>query len=200
MRICFIGDSLVNGTGDPTLLGWIGRVCAAARRRGHDITCYNLGIRRDTSADIAARWHEEIARRLPAGIDGRLIFSFGANDCAEENGAPRVAPERALANARSILEEARRHHPTLMLGPAPVALADADPRIAALSRALAQLAAELSVPYLDLYTPLAAIPLWRLEIGIGDGAHPGAAGYALIADLVEGWAPWRRWTESVSVS
>jgi acyl-CoA thioesterase I len=198
MRICFIGDSLVNGTGDPTLLGWVGRVCAAGRRRGHDITCYNLGIRGDTSADIAARWQEESARRLPAGSDGRLIFSFGANDCVTRDGAPRVAAEAALAHARAVLDGARQRHPTLMLGPPPIALADADQRIAALSRALAALADELAVPYLDLYTPLAAMPLWRLEITIGDGAHPGAAGYALIADLVEGWAPWRGWTDPVS--
>jgi len=198
MRICFIGDSLVNGTGDPTLLGWVGRVCAAARRRGQDITCYNLGIRGDTSAEIAGRWQEESERRLPSGVDGRLIFSFGANDCISRDGAPRVAAAQALANARAVLEGARQRHPTLVLGPPPVALPDADPRIAALSRDLAKLAAELSVPYLDLYAPLAAMPLWRLEITIGDGAHPGTAGYALIADLVEGWAPWRRWTEAVS--
>jgi len=198
MRICFIGDSLVNGTGDPTLLGWVGRVCATGRRRGHDITCYNLGIRGDTSADIARRWEEESARRLPAGIDGRLVFSFGANDCVARDGTPRVAPEVSLANARAVLEVARQRHPTLLLGPPPVALADADQRIASLSRALAALAAELAVPYLDLYTPLAAMPLWRLEITIGDGAHPGAAGYALVADLVEGWVRWRRWTEPVS--
>jgi lysophospholipase L1-like esterase len=127
-----------------------------------------------------------------------LIFSFGANDCIVENGAPRVPADRSLASARAILERARQHHLTLMLGPAPVALDGASELIAALSRALAGLAAELSVPYLDLYTPLAAMPLWRLEIAVGDGAHPGAAGYALIADLVEGWAPWRRWTEPVS--
>jgi acyl-CoA thioesterase I len=198
MRICFIGDSLVNGTGDPTLLGWVGRVCAAARRRGQDITCYNLGIRGDTSTEIAGRWQEESERRLPAGVDGRLIFSFGANDCIGRDGAPRVPSAQALANARGVLEGARQRHPTLMLGPPPVALAETDARIAALSRELAKLAAALSVPYLDLYAPLAAMPLWRLEITIGDGAHPGAAGYALIADLVEGWAPWRRWSEAVS--
>jgi len=200
MRICFIGDSLINGTGDPTLLGWVGRVCAAARRRGHDITCYNLGIRGDSSAEIAARWQDESARRLPADIDGRLIFSFGANDCVTRDGAPRVPASQALANTRAVLEGARQRHPTLMLGPSPTALLDADSRIAALSRDFATLAAELSVPYLDLYTPLAAMPLWRLEVTVGDGAHPGAAGYALVADLVEGWAPWRRWTETVSAS
>jgi acyl-CoA thioesterase-1 len=195
MRICFIGDSFVNGAGDPTLLGWVGRVCAAARRRGRDVTCYNLGVRRDTSADVAGRWQEEARRRLPAEIDGRLVFSFGANDCTLDAGAPRATPERSVENARAILGAAKQRHPTLMLGPAPIAIDDADPRIAALSRSYASLCVELGVPYLDLYTPLAAMSLWRLEIATGDGAHPGAAGYALIADLVEGWEAWRRWTQ-----
>ena len=194
MRICFIGDSFVNGIGDSTLLGWVGRVCAAARRRGCDITCYNLGIRGDTSGDIAARWQEESARRLPAGVDGRLVFSFGANDCASEDDGPRVPPERALKNARAILDPARTCHPTLMLGPPPLALDAADRRIADLSQGLSSLCGELGLPYLDLATPLAAMDLWRIETASGDGAHPGAAGYALIADLVEGWEPWRRWT------
>jgi acyl-CoA thioesterase I len=194
MRICFIGDSLVNGTGDPTLLGWVGRICAAARRRGVDLTCYNLGIRGNTSADIAQRWQEETTRRLPAGIDGGLVFSFGTNDCMIEGGAPRVAIERSLEHARAILDAARQKHPTLMLGPAPSMIGDADARIGPLSRALATLCAELGIAYLDLHTPLAAMPLWRIEITVGDGAHPGAAGYALIVDLVEGWEPWWRWT------
>lgn len=194
MRLCFIGDSIVNGTGDPTGLGWVGRVAAAARRRGHELTLYNLGIRRDTSADIAARWQAETARRLPPEFDGRLVFSFGANDCVLENGAPRVAAERSLENARAILGAAGARHPTLMLGPVPLPLLPgADAGIAALSRDLAALAAGLAIPYFDLFTPLAAIDLWRREVSLGDGAHPGAAGYALIAELVEGWAAWREW-------
>ena len=59
MRICFVGDSFVNGTGDPECLGWPGRICAAARRAGHDVTYYNLGVRRDTSGDVQARWELE---------------------------------------------------------------------------------------------------------------------------------------------
>jgi acyl-CoA thioesterase I len=133
MRICFIGDSLVNGTGDPTFLGWVGRVAASTRRRGHDLTAYNLGIRRDTSADIAARWQEEAARRLPAEGDGRLVFSFGGNDCLEENGAPRVAADRSLAHARAILSLAHQRYPTLLLGPAPLFVGATGPRVAALS-------------------------------------------------------------------
>ena len=61
IRICFVGDSLVNGAGDPECLGWTGRICAGARGDGYDVTYYNLGVRGQTSADIASRWHEETA-------------------------------------------------------------------------------------------------------------------------------------------
>jgi acyl-CoA thioesterase-1 len=119
IRICFFGDSMVNGTGDDACLGWVGRVCAAARRRGRDLTCYNLGIRRDTSADVLARWQRE-ARLLPEH-DGRLIFSFGPNDCCpgEDIGGVRVAPGRALENAEAILMAAVASRPTLISRPTP---------------------------------------------------------------------------------
>jgi acyl-CoA thioesterase-1 len=65
MRICFFGDSIVNGTGDDDCLGWTGRICSAARHAGHAVTHYNLGIRRDTSANVSARWRQEAERRLP---------------------------------------------------------------------------------------------------------------------------------------
>jgi lysophospholipase L1-like esterase len=71
MRICFFGDSFVNGTGDDDGLGWVGRVVARARQGGRDVTAYNLGIRRDTSADVAARWVGEARLRLPHEHDGR---------------------------------------------------------------------------------------------------------------------------------
>jgi lysophospholipase L1-like esterase len=64
-RICFVGDSFVNGTGDPECLGWTGRICALACQKGHDVTYYNLGVRRETSTDIATRWRDEVSRRLP---------------------------------------------------------------------------------------------------------------------------------------
>ncbi|MGA7119410.1 MAG: GDSL-type esterase/lipase family protein [Polyangiaceae bacterium] len=122
VRICFFGDSFVNGTGDDDGLGWVGRVVARARQGGRDVTAYNLGIRRDTSADVAARWMREARPRLPHEHDGRLVFSFGANDCTanREDGSPR-AELAASMNGRD--QDSRRHvrphrgppHP----GPAP---------------------------------------------------------------------------------
>ena len=117
IRVCFFGDSFVNGTGDDTCLGWVGRACAAARQQGQDLTCYNLGIRRDTSADVLRRWKREALARLPPEHDGRLVYSFGANDCCLEDEANRVRvpQDAALANAREILADARSWLPFFFL-------------------------------------------------------------------------------------
>ncbi|GGF26461.1 lysophospholipase [Aliidongia dinghuensis] len=193
MRICFFGDSFVNGTADPDCLGWVGRICAEQRRQGHDLTCYNLGVRRDTSADVRARWRAEALGRLPEGLDGRLVFSFGVNDCSLEGGGPRLARSLTLEHATSILANAATWKPTLFVGPPPVADMATNRHIEGLSDAFSALCARLDVPYLDMMTPLSRSNVWMREVAAGDGAHPGAAGYAEFARAVSGWAGWRRW-------
>ena len=71
IRICFIGDSYVQGTGDPECLGWAGRLCVTARRDGHEVTGYNLGVRRETSRDIAHRWLSEC--EMPSAGNNRQL-------------------------------------------------------------------------------------------------------------------------------
>ena len=196
LRICFVGDSFVNGTGDDDALGWAGRVCRAARGRGVPLTRYDLGVRRDTSALILRRCAAEVAARLDGvPCDGRVVFSFGANDATHEAGRPRVEPAATLANARALLGWSRGRYPTLMVGPPPIADDPAhDARVAALSAALGRLCAGLEVPFLDLHGPLSGDAAWRAEALAGDGVHPNAGGYTRAAVLVEAWAPWRAWT------
>ncbi|BBK31364.1 lysophospholipase L1-like esterase [Stella humosa] len=197
LRICFFGDSMVNGTGDDACLGWVGRACAAARRGGRDLTCYNLGIRRDTSADVLARWQGEADRRLPPEHDGRLVFSFGANDCCEgEDAGVRVAPHRVLANAETILATALKRRPTLMVGPFPICDPAVDRRTALLSAELAALCARLGVPFLEVFAIAAGSAAWVGEVAAGDGAHPNAGGYALVAQAFDLWPAWRRWLDA----
>lgn len=189
IRICFVGDSLVNGTGDETALGWAGRLCAAAHARGIDVTYYNLGIRRDTSEDVLRRFELECSRRLPAACDGRVVLCCGVNDSVIENGSVRVPPEKSRANVRGILRGANRYT-ALMLGPPPVGEDEQNERIMALSQAFAREAEILGVPYIDLFSALASDAAYRREVSDNDGAHPRSGGYAKLAGIVASSPRW----------
>src|SRR5580692_10829914 len=195
MRICFFGDSIVNGTGDDDCLGWTGRVCSSARRAGHDVTHYNLGIRRDTSADVRARWRSEAQRRLSPDHNGRLAFAFGGNDCVSDcSGGIRVARDEALANTRAILSEASVWLPTLMIGPSPLSFDGyADERVAVLSRDLEELCKTIDVPYLPVFPILKNSEVWSKEAAHGDGTHPNNRGYSPLATIIGEWSAWKRW-------
>jgi lysophospholipase L1-like esterase len=196
MRICFIGDSFVNGTGDDACLGWSGRLCAEARQHGCDITYYNLGVRGETTAEIAARWQREARARLPLGEDGRLVFSFGVNDCVEIDGRRRVAESTSLSHARAILSTAKASLPSLMIGPPPTGDAALNTRTRLLADALDALCHELAIPFFSPWEALIADGTWLREAIAGDGAHPNRGGYGKLAALIRDWPPWRGWVET----
>lgn len=193
MRICFLGDSFVNGVGDPEGLGWAGRVCAAARRDGWDLTAYNLGIRRETSTELAKRWLPEVERRLPQPSEGRLVFSFGVNDTTIVDNRRRVDLAESLKNTRQILSVAQRSFPVLMIGLPSIAEAEQNLRIRELSEQMAIVSQGLGVPFLDVFSQLKNSPIWTQEVAENDGAHPRAGGYAELATIVETWHAWLAW-------
>lgn len=192
IRICFFGDSFVTGTGDPAYLGWSGRVCAATASP-QTLTYYNLGIRGNTSEQIEARWQAEAAPRFLFPADARLVFSFGVNDNCIEDGHLRVSAKGSIACARRILTQAKAQYPTLMIGPPPVEDETINDRTVVTSMAYAALCDELAIPYLETYRPLRQNPIWMNEVTLVDGAHPGAAGYEVFAQLVLAWAVWQDW-------
>jgi len=152
----------------------------------------------DKPTSIAA----QAEARLPPEHDGRLVFSFGANDCCpgEDIGGVRVAPGRALTNAEAILTAAVAWRPTLMVGSLPICDIAVDRRIRHLSDDFASLCARLRVPYLDVFDLVAASDIWAREIAAGDGVHPNEGGYAVIGDAVENWAGWRAWIDRAASS
>ncbi len=189
-RICFIGDSFVQGACDPECLGWAGRVAAAACSRDYNLSIYNLGIRRNTSSDIAARWQQECAARLPAGVERYTVFSFGINDTVIENGTLRVSTAKSVENFRTVISQAAALYRTLVVGPPPVADAEHNQRIASLCKQFEQIAAELNVPYIPISPHLGQDAEWIAEIAASDGHHPRARGYRRLADLVLGSPHW----------
>jgi lysophospholipase L1-like esterase len=196
IRICFIGESFVNGTGDSTYLGWTGRVCQHLAQQGYPVTYYNLGIRRETSTLLTKRWQSEVERRSQMGSDLRLIFSFGTNDTTIQNGRRRVSLAESLEKTRQILNTAQQRYPVLMVSPPPIADVEQRSRIQELVAELRVVCAELRVPYLDVFTPLLESSVWLKEVIAGDGAHPNSAGYAEFAQLVQQWQDWQDWFES----
>ena len=206
LRICFVGDSLVNGTNDPEFLGWPGRVSEGEVAAGHDVTTYNLGIRGDTSEMISDRWRKECEARLPEIQPCALVFSFGVNDIAFENGVRRVDFDRSLDVARELMRSAKDWLPTLWVGPPPVELdettfipapgiryAFSRERIGELSTAYANVATELGVPYFDLFDRLNKKPEWFQSFNGTDSVHPMGNGYAQIAQHLSQWDAWRNW-------
>ncbi|CAL60946.1 putative lipase/esterase [Herminiimonas arsenicoxydans] len=189
-RICFVGDSFVQGTGDPLCLGWAGRVAQDAVARGINLTHYNLGIRRDTSRDIAARWQQECAARLPADYEALVVFSFGVNDTSIVEGVLRVAEEESIDNFQSILRTASSSYKVLMIGPPPMPDSVHNRRVAQLDKQFAELAATLNVPYLSVFEVLRKDAHWLKEAIANDFAHPGKQGYECLARLVQEWSEW----------
>jgi acyl-CoA thioesterase-1 len=180
-RICFIGDSYVAGAGDPTVLGWVGRVAAAAVADGLPLTSYNLGIRGQTGPQIAARVGVEVPPRLEPADDPRLVVSFGANDTVELDGRRRAT----LAESVAALEQIRSATdvPLFVVGPPAVEDAAQNRRLDELDTALRTTAEQLGIPYVALYTITSASSLWHREIADNDGYHPGAASYDLLTSI-----------------
>ncbi len=187
MRLVAFGESFVLGAGDPDHLGWIGRAVAGQRQ----ISLYNLGIRRETSDELAARWEAEARRRAVDYEPMRIVFSFGCNDSHLVEGAPRVALAQTLKNAWAMLTGAQAIAPVLMVGAPPVVDPGVCARVEVLNAALLALCVRLKVPFIDVFRPLAAGGLWQTEAAAWDGAHPGAAGYQQMADLVAAHPAWQ---------
>ena len=206
-RICFIGDSITLGTVDEDLLGWPGRLVRHVWAEGHDVTCYNLGVRADTTELIGRRWRAESAARLPDHVDGRLVFAFGVNDTAiDQSGQIRVTHDQSVKNARATIGEAKAWKRVLWIGPAPVRKQGQrvtpaagvtydfqNARIEALDRAYLDAAKDLGVPYLPVYPALIDHEPWHTAIAAGDGVHAAGVGYAILAGLVMKWDAWKAW-------
>jgi lysophospholipase L1-like esterase len=202
--VFFVGDSITLGWRDEEIRGWPVRVMTRLQARA--VTAYNLGVRGDTSGNILARWQDEVRRRLRLPGSAAVVFAYGANDAKLDRraGGPVLPLDVVRDNTRRILGEATRRYRVLFVGPAPVEedvlervlnpdggiAMPSNRQIGAVSATLAEEAAAVGVPYLDLGARLAADPAWFATLRETDGIHPSARGYDIIAGHVAAWAPW----------
>ncbi|MCZ2820744.1 GDSL-type esterase/lipase family protein [Modestobacter sp. VKM Ac-2977] len=191
VRVCVFGDSFTAGVGDRTGAGWVGQVTAAAQDPRWSLTAYNLGVRRDTSVDIARRWSGEARSRLKDGDRFGIVLAFGTNDVDEQEGRRRVPRERTLDLLGQMLNDAHTAGwASLVVGPPPVLDTALSARAGALAVGMAATCAHRDVRFVDVGA-LAEDAVWVAEVSAGDAFHPSTAGYgrlaAIVAPVVTDW-------------
>jgi lysophospholipase L1-like esterase len=192
LRVCFLGDSFTLGTGDDEGLGWPGRVLAAERGRGIDLTAYNLGVRGQIGAEIAARAAREISERLPGKGDRQaVVIAFGANDIRLD----RPVEETCAALEQTLRWAGGQGFAVMVMGTPHAAEPELDALRALYNAKMEETARRLGAPFLDVRERLADWTAWHRGAMEGDGIHPGAEGYAAVAAAFGQWLPWRRWLD-----
>ena len=180
----FFGDSVTLGVSDAPAGGWVARLAGKAAEKGLNVppdTFYNLGVRKNSSRDIHARWESEYKARAMEGCPATLVFCFGTVDMAAPHAVPNVPVGESAANAREILMKAKEYGSVVLVSAPPVKDEEHRQRIEALCTAYASIAKAVDVPFVDIFHPL-------IEAGyvddLADGVHPGPRGNAMIAELL----------------
>jgi lysophospholipase L1-like esterase len=193
LRVCFLGDSFTLGTGDDDGLGWAGRVHAAERGRGIDLNSYNLGVRGQIGAEIAARAPREIGERLAGKGDRQaVVIAFGTNDIRLD----RPVEESATALEAIVKWAQGQGYAVFVMGAPHAAEPELDALRALRNVNMEEVARRLDVPFLDVRERLADWSAWHRWAMEGDGIHPGSEGYAAVAGVFSTWGPWRRWLDA----
>ena len=187
--LVFIGASMTAGYGDPKGLGWVGRVVARTQHPDLDLTAYNLGVRGNTSGDVVARWGAESHPRWKGRGERRLVVSVGVGDITSG-----MTMARSRLNLANVLDEATTSGiSAFVVGLAPTLDTELNRRIEALAEAQADVCSRRGITYVDCFRPLVSHDQWMADLAASpDRAHPGQAGYGLVAWLVlhNGWNDW----------
>ena len=180
----FFGDSVTLGVTDAPAGGWVCRLAGKAAQAGLSVppdTFYNMGVRRNSSRMILARFETEFKARVMEGVPSYLLFCFGTVDMAAPKGFPNIPVGESAANAREILLKAKTFGSTALVSAPPVADKEHCQRLDALCTAYASICAAVEVPFVDIFHPL-------LKSGyvedLADGVHPGPAGNDMIASAL----------------
>lgn len=183
----FFGDSLTLGVNDNEVPGgWVSRLAMLAGKAGlckyPPATFYNLGARRQKTADIASRWKAEVKNRDMPGIVSKLLFCVGVVDMAGPLGAEAKSTTDALAALEQILTDVKNFAPALIVSPPPIANPEARQRIAALCPKQAEICGKFSIPYVNINAELENCAAYMNDLA--DGLHPGPQGSLAMADLL----------------
>ncbi len=203
-HICFVGASTVEGLGDSTGQGWVGRLAARYRGTAQAFVPYNLGVRGNTVAMMAARAPGECQARFFHRKLAGIVLSASVNDVAYLNGqGPRTPYRSMMRSFEGLLDSLSALAPLIVLGPGPVieerlpmlfygydfSFKNAD--IEEAEQGFAQICRDRNLPFLPSFSALHGNPAYRAALEAEDGVHPNDDGYAIMAEQVAGWQAWQ---------
>ncbi len=166
------GDSLTAGLGVSPNETWPAQLEARLKAEGLDVRFVNAGVSGDTTAGGRARlaWSLDGAEPKP----GYAIVALGANDAMRG-----LSPEAAYGNLDAIVAELKKRNIRILLA-GMLAPPNLGPDYGDAFKAIyAKLAEKHGIAlYPFLLDGVAAEP----SLNQGDGIHPTAAGYTLIAE------------------
>lgn len=180
----FFGDSVTLGVNDTPAGGWVARLAGKAAAAGLPVppdTFYNMGVRKNSSRMILARWEAEFRARTIEGVPSFLLFCFGTVDMAAPKGSPNIPLGESAANAREILLKAGTCGSVAMISAPPVTDEAHCQRLEALCTAYASICSDIRVPFIDIFHPLLNSGYVR---DLADGVHPGPEGNEMIASAL----------------
>jgi len=171
-RLVFLGDSLTAGYGLAAADSFPSRLEARLAKEGLSFDVVNAGVSGDTSAGGLRRL-DWLFRGPKVDV---LFVCLGANDGMR--GLPVAAME---ANLRAIVTKAKEKGAEVVLAGMAIPLNYGAAYRASFEETFPRLAKELGVPFVPfLLKGVAGDPKQNL----GDGIHPNARGYEVIAQTV----------------
>jgi len=191
--LCFIGDGITLGHGDPEGGGFAYRLCANAAAEGVALDPIREGGKFWSSREVAANWEQILDHHLGPEPTGGLVLCFGARDCDDLARGQRVPIDETIQLGIEIIRAAADRAPLFVIGPPSTGDTIINRRILLVSRVFRTIAEQCGAPYFAACEAMMGSRPWIADMAAGDGIHPRAAGAQSLADAISETANWRAW-------
>lgn len=208
--IAFLGDSITVGDGDARATGWPARLMAATSPNPARMHCYNLGIGGNLIADVAKRCQSELAARLTGRDGAGTALMIGVNDALRASATVNTVPldKSALSqNLSQIIRAGQLYGPVVVIEPTPVlpSLVRDDGgtgevilmKLKEVNSILGDVCASLNAPLILQSDALTRHQAFSSALERGDGLHPTAAGYDILAGNIAESPIWSKFLSLV---
>lgn len=142
---------------------------------------YNLGVCKNSSKEILARFDTEFSARSLAGSTPVFFLMCGVVDTMKFTENPYLSLEESEENYAKLIKSAKSKGKVIALSPSPVANAEQNERLNGLISIQEKICSENSVHYVNMFQELLDNDFVS---DLKDGVHPSERGNKLIADII----------------